>query len=736
MMETGESRSGRLALVWLVMLCLGAPALAFDADCVQLKDESGNVGIAKELIDPARGVVYLAGGPRPISDAAWPSYTPPAGLQKNTTRHLLFDDTCHLRSFSAPVDCRGTECLTVRTIDGFTWVELARVAGRSCLPDPDGCTPVQGKPGNLRATRLVKCHLMEFRDEIYELADPTGNRFVMHATGAPQPNLAVPLPPGWTLAKRRLDEPLVIEPHTRTGCEYTLLRDALDQSYHQYVFDGSPLSIAASASGDARSARASSPPDIVLIVADDLGYNDISLNGNPLVRTPHIDSLARDGARFVAGYAAHSTCSPSRAALMTGRFPQRFGFESVRTPDTFLKSFDGTYPTEDVVEFREADDWGSETESGLPTTEITIAELLEARGYRSAMIGKWHLGSDRSLWPEAHGFDEFTGFPGGAAMFSPPDDDWSVAARLPWSGIDSYLWDHLPFMIIENGRRKEPEGYVTDVLAERAVEFIGREDERPFFLYLAFNAPHNPLDAPKDVYDRLDHIADHKTRVYYAMIESMDAAIGRVLAALEASGRARNTIVIFTSDNGGAWYTHIPLHNHPYRGWKATFFEGGINVPLLVRWPGVIPPGRVVAGPASGVDVLPTVAAAVGVPLPDDRVIDGRNLLPAITGNADLSDRTLYWSQGGYRVIRQGHWKLQVQEQPAQVWLFDLAADPTEQVNLAAALPDKVAELQAALRSLGDEMVEPMWRPPYRLRIRVGPPVEPPAAQTEWIWNG
>lgn len=735
MIERAARRLRRnLSAAWLVLLFQGAYGFAFETGCVQVKDTSSDPGIAKELIDTARGIVYLAGGSRPISDADWPAYQAPAGLHKNTTRHLLFTDTCHRRSFSAPADCRGTACLSERTIDGYSWIELARIAGRACLPDPDGCTTVQAEPGHLRITQLEKCHLMEFRDAIYELEDPTGNRFVMHATGAPEPNLAVPLPAGWKLAKRQLEALLVIAPRTPSGCEYTLVRDALDQSYHQYGFDGAPLF---PPDAPLRSAEGSTaPPNVLLIVADDLGYNDISLNGNPLVRTPNIDGLARDGARFVTGYAAHSTCSPSRAALMTGRFPQRFGYEFIRTPDAFLQSFDGTYPTEDVVEMREVTRRPPESEAGLPPEEITIAELLAARGYRSAMIGKWHLGSGRALWPQTQGFDEFIGFPGGAAMFSPPDDDWSVEARLPWSGIDNYLWDHLPYMIVEDGRPQKPEGYVTDVLADRAVKFIERGDERPFFLYLAFNAPHNPLDAPKAVYDRLDHIADHTTRVYYAMIESMDAAIGRVLDALEASGSARNTVVIFTSDNGGAWYTHIPLHNHPYRGWKATFFEGGINVPFLVRWPAVIPPGRVVRGPASGVDVLPTVAAAAGAPLPNDRIIDGVDLLPAITGRSDLGPRTLYWSQGGYRVIRQGRWKLQVQEDPERVWLFDLAADPTEQVNLADARPDQVAQLRAALRRLHAEMAEPLWESPYRLKMRIGPYVEPPTAQTEWIWNG
>lgn len=229
------------SLLCLALLTIGARALAFDSHCVQVKDPTGDLSIAKEVIDTSTGIVYIAGAGQPIPDAAWPDYSPPAGMLKNTTRHLLFDDACYARSFSAPADCEGEACLSVRMIDGFSWVALARAAGRLCLPDPRGCTRVHGKPGNLRATQLVKCHLMEFRDEIYELSDPTGNRFVMHATGAPLPTTDVPLPPGWSLSKKRLRQPLVIEPRTSTGCEYTLVRDALDQSYHQYTFDGKSL---------------------------------------------------------------------------------------------------------------------------------------------------------------------------------------------------------------------------------------------------------------------------------------------------------------------------------------------------------------------------------------------------------------------------------------------------------------------------------------------------------------
>ena len=476
-------------------------------------------------------------------------------------------------------------------------------------------------------------------------------------------------------------------------------------------------------------------PNIVLILADDLGYNDISLNGNPIVDTPNIDGLARDGARFVTGYSAHSTCSPARAALMTGRFPHRFGYEFVRTSDGFVKAFDGTYPTEDEAEFRELPARTSEEEAGLPHEEITIAELLKSRGYRTGIFGKWHLGTGPSHWPNTHGFDEFVGIPGGSAMFSPLDDDWSVDARLTWSGIDNYLWEALPFMMIENGKRVVPEGYLTDVLADRAVKFVTAESDAPFFLYLSFNAPHNPLDAPKEIYDRLSHISDHKTRVYYAMIESMDAAIGRVLQALEATGKHKDTLVVFTSDNGGAWYTHIPMHNLPYRGWKNTFFEGGINVPLLVRWPNQIAPGRIMTQPAGGIDIMPTFAAAAGAALPEDRKIDGINLLPGLAGEESQAERVFYWSSGGYKALRQGEWKLQTQASPKQEWLFNLAVDPTEQINLAGTHKDKAKALRRLLDEMSGQMMAPSWPSPYRIKMRVGPYVEPGSAQPEWVWS-
>jgi len=226
-----------LFMIALVMAAAGALA----EDCIQVKDPSQNTAIAKELIEPATRTVYIAGGASALDDGRWSDYSPPAGLRKNTTRHLLFDGSCFLRSFTRPPACEGHDCLSVRRIDGHTWIELARAAEQRCIPDPAGCTPVHGKPGNLRAVALTKCQHLTFRERIFELEDPTGNRFVMHATGDGQPSLDVELPPGWRLSERALPEALVVRPESPDSCQFTLVRDARDQSYHQYDFSGVPL---------------------------------------------------------------------------------------------------------------------------------------------------------------------------------------------------------------------------------------------------------------------------------------------------------------------------------------------------------------------------------------------------------------------------------------------------------------------------------------------------------------
>src|SRR5690606_20615029 len=346
----------------------------------------------------------------------------------------------------------------------------------------------------------------------------------------------------------------------------------------------------------AAEAAESRPPNVIVIVADDLGHYDLSLTGNPLVKTPNIDSICQGGVRFVTGYAVDAVCAPSRAGLLTGRYPQRYGFEYLPYLAGFHQVRDGTYGQDRHPSVVLPVTPPPPEKNGLPVTEATLAELLKARGYRPAAIGKWHLGYSKPLTPTGRGFDEFVGVLGGSSLYARQDDPSIAAARLPWSTIDNYLWATRTASIQREGKNGPLNGYMTDVLADEAVGFIERAKDQPFFLYLAFTAPHNPLQAPKAIYDRLGHIKDERTRVYYAMIQSMDEAVGRVLAALDKAGIADNTIVVFTSDNGGASYHEIPQENLPYRGWKTTYFEGGLNVPFLMRWPAKLPAGQTVPG--------------------------------------------------------------------------------------------------------------------------------------------
>ncbi|MDD3838702.1 MAG: sulfatase-like hydrolase/transferase [Phenylobacterium sp.] len=463
------------------------------------------------------------------------------------------------------------------------------------------------------------------------------------------------------------------------------------------------------------------PPNVIVIVADDLGRYDLSIAGNPLVKTPNIDAIGQGGVRFVTGYAADAVCAPSRAGLLTGRYPQRYGFEYLPYLAGFHQVRDGTYGQDRHPSVALPVTPPPPEKNGLPVTEATLAELLKARGYRTAAVGKWHLGYSKPLTPTDRGFDEFVGVLGGSSLYARQDDPSIAASRLPWSTIDNYLWDTRTASIQREGKNGPLNGYMTDVLADEAVGFIERAKDQPFFLYLAFTAPHNPLQAPKAIYDRLGHIKDERTRVYYAMIQSMDEAVGRVLAALDKAGIADNTIVVFTSDNGGASYHEIPQENLPYRGWKTTYFEDGLNVPFLMRWPAKLPAGQTVPGVVSALDIVPTMAAAAGAPLPTDREYDGRNLLPVLTGQApnDLDERTLVWRKEDYKAIRHGRWKLQTSRYPEKVWLHDLATDPTERHNLAEAMPDKVRELQALLAEQEKGFAPPGWTPTGRSRIDI-----------------
>ncbi len=487
------------------------------------------------------------------------------------------------------------------------------------------------------------------------------------------------------------------------------------------------------------------PPNIVVILADDLGINDISYFGGGvaggIVPTPNIDSIAKDGAAFTKAYSGTAACAPSRAMLMTGRYGTRTGFEFTPTPDGMggvLGMFynDGTRPhdllTIDVdpakrVPFRQ---------QGLPTTEITLAEVLKPAGYHTMHIGKWHLGATKEFAPLGQGFDESINLEG--LLHLPKDDPQVVNAKLEFDPIDQFLWARGQYAASFNGAEKfAPKGYLADYYTDEAVKAISANRNRPFLLYLAHWGIHSPLQASKADYDALPQIKDHRLRVYAAMVRALDRSVGRVLKTLEENGLAENTVVVFSSDNGGAGYIGLPEVNKPYRGWKLTFFEGGIRVPMFVKWPGHIKPGSKSETMVSHLDLLPTAAAAAGAELPSDRVIDGVNLLPLLEA-APVVPRVIFWRDGHYQAVQVAGWKLQTADRPNKTWLFNLNEDPTEKKDLAAEMPDKVAELKALIAKHNATQREPLFPAAGEMPVTIDKTLEESATKDdEYIyWPG
>lgn len=484
------------------------------------------------------------------------------------------------------------------------------------------------------------------------------------------------------------------------------------------------------------------PPNIILIVADDLGYNDISTFGGGVTegfKTPGIDRLADEGVVFSQAYSGASTCAPSRAMLMTGRYPTRTGFEFTPTPAGMARavstvsstvqasSTPPSYYDADVERYHP-----SYEEKGLVTGELTIAEVLRDSGYYTAHIGKWHLGRENGMGPNAQGFDDSLLMTSG--LYLPEDHPDVVNAKLDFDPIDRFLWAAMRYAASFNTTSDdvfEPGGYLTDYWTDESIKVIRNNKARPFFLYLAHWGPHTPLQATRADYEAVGEIRPHRKRVYAAMIRAVDRSVSRILDTLEEEGIADNTMVIFTSDNGGAGYIGLPNVNQPFRGWKITMFEGGIRVPLFVTWPGQIPAGTVVETPTAHIDVMPTIAAATGAVIPESVAIDGVPLLGLAQGQSDAewARDTLFWQNGHYQVVRHNDWKLQVNERRTdgrKVWLFDLATDPTEQVNLASTRPKVVAQLEGLLNAHNAHSVGPLYAPAMDSAILVDKTVDQP----------
>lgn len=474
--------------------------------------------------------------------------------------------------------------------------------------------------------------------------------------------------------------------------------------------------------GPAEPAGEPRPPNIVLIVADDLGFNDITFYGGGIadgsVPTPSIDSIASEGIHFTNGYAGNGTCAPSRAALLTGRFATRSGFEFTPASPQFAELTAGDGYIEE-----NAEGYPPSEELGLPGSEVTLPEMLEQKDYHSVALGKWHLGASDGMTPTAQGFDEFLGFLPGAALFMEEDDPDVINSKQDFDPIDKFLWANLKYAVQYNdGDRFAPDSHMTDYFSRQAVRVIEANRNRPFFLYLAYNAPHTPLQAEAADYAALEHIADHTERTYAAMLGGLDRGVGQVLDALEDSGIADNTIVIFTSDNGGAGYVGLPDLNKPYRGWKITFFEGGIHTPYFIRWPAKIAAGSRYGSAVAHIDIFSTALAAAGVAPPQDRIIDGVDVLGyALQDPQPPLSRPLFWRTGGYKVVMHDGWKLQWQEQTGETWLFNLNEDPTEQVNLSLdeAHSEQLRTLHATLDDLDSQMAEPLWPALIEARIAV-----------------
>ena len=458
-------------------------------------------------------------------------------------------------------------------------------------------------------------------------------------------------------------------------------------------------------------------PNIILILADDLGFNDVSYyNGGAAdgsLLTPHIDSLAKEGVAFLNGYAASPVCSPSRAAIMTGRYSSRYGFEFTPYPAQAARIMnllrkDGELATiglEDV----QWDEVGL-TVGGLPNEEITIAEMLQDNGYYTAHIGKWHLGGfNDGMRPNDQGFDDSLML--NSSLYLPKNHPDIVNAKID-STVEDMVWASSQYAASFNGSEPfRPGGYITDYYTDEAVKVIDNNKDRPFFLYLGHFAPHNPLQSLKKDYEKHSHMENHTLQVYAGMIEALDRSIGKILSALEKNGLTENTLIIFASDNGGAGYIGLDDINKPYRGWKLTHFEGGMHIPFFAKWPAKIKKDMKYNKRIHHTDIFSTILGAANIEPPKEITIDGVNLIPFLTNEKrGEPHETLYWKNVTYQAIIHDNWKLMRSKYPKEKeYLYNLEKDPYEQNNLALSEPEIKILLHEKLNTHIESMPEPSW---------------------------
>jgi arylsulfatase A-like enzyme len=407
-------------------------------------------------------------------------------------------------------------------------------------------------------------------------------------------------------------------------------------------------------------------PNIIVILADDLGYRDVGYMGGTVIPTPFIDAIAENGVWFTNGYSTCPVCAPGRAGFLTGRYQNRFGFED--NPGPWRRS--------------------EETIPGIPLREKIMSEYFHEWGYQSAIIGKWHEENVSLRNPANRSFDEFFGFINGASGYFINDNSRGRLLRgeTPVANEDEYL---------------------TDAFGREAVSFIERNKDNKFLLYVPFNAPHGPFQAPEEYLAKFNHIENKRERALAAMIYSLDENVGRITSKITELGLEENTIIFFYSDNGGVFNLS---DNLPLRSGKQDIYEGGIRVPFCVQWKGHLPENKRNDSPVIALDILPTAIAATGRPVDREWFMDGVNLLPYIKGEKQGEPHeALYWRFLWHHAIRKGDWKLLKHRDHPEVELYNLAEDIGEQHDLSKQHPEIVEELQELYTEMSDEMMDPQW---------------------------
>jgi len=460
-------------------------------------------------------------------------------------------------------------------------------------------------------------------------------------------------------------------------------------------------------------------PNILLITADDLSVADVSIYKEGTVKTPHIEKLGNEGVIFENAYVTSPICSPSRAAIFTGRYPQRYGFH-FQMHDRYLKNrleyigfkyFMDSYPW--IAKWMPAvPDEDAIEKQGLPPTEISLAELLKKYNYKTGLVGKWHLGSADNNTPCAFGFDEQYGFMASHSLYAHEGTSGIIDQKIEDDWTDQFIWAgqrNGPHAIYKNCEKIEEHGYLTDRITEESIAFINAEREEPFFLWVSYNAPHTPLQAPEAYVEKYKHITDPIRRVHVAMINSLDDAIGKLLSHLDALGLDENTIIFFLSDNGGAEY-NLTTDNGPYFGGKTTDFEGGLKVPMIIKWKNRLEQGIRYKPMVSSLDVFATSSAAAGAEIFSEKPIDGANLIPFLTDSTGAYPHEyLFWQRGFSKALRTNNWKFILNEEAADTLLYDISSDPYEINNLSSSHKIVKQELIDAHREWSDKNSNPLW---------------------------